>query len=79
MDALRRRCGAAVTPVNEDQPAVIDCLAAMSERALRGCLRHLADADSSLSRNANIELTIETMLIGLSQGRTAVQAGRRAS
>ncbi|MGQ9650963.1 MAG: hypothetical protein ACUVXJ_12710, partial [Phycisphaerae bacterium] len=78
MDALRRRCGAVMVPVNEDQPAVIDCLSGMSERALRGCLKHLADADSSLGRNANIELTIETMFIGLSQGRTLVQAGSRA-
>jgi len=78
MDALRRRCGAAMVPVNEDQPAVIDCLSDMSERALRGCLKHLADADSSLGRNANIELTIEAMFIGLSQGRTLAQAGSRA-
>ncbi|NLE60774.1 MAG: DNA polymerase III subunit [Planctomycetes bacterium] len=78
MDALRRRCGANMAPINEDQPAVVDGLAVMGERALRACLRQLADADANLGRNANIELTIEAMFIGLSQGRTAVQAAGRA-
>lgn len=76
-DALRRRCGADLPVINADQPAVVERLAGMDERTIRDCLRQLSDADANLSRNANIELTLETLFIRLAQkSRASLQSTR---
>ena len=79
LDALRRSTGADVPLTNGDQPEVLDRLAALADGSLRACLRHLSEADTNLSRNANIELTLEAMFIGLSRTRLTAAAGRCAS
>jgi len=78
-DALRSSEGAAVVRINEDQPDVVERLAGMGKRALRGCLKQLADAEANLGRNANIELTLEAMFVGLGRLRLTPQVSRRAS
>ncbi len=78
-DALRRCTGTTIPPVNEDQPEAVGRLAAMGERALRTCLKHLSEADANLGRNAGIELTLETMFIGLARSGLAAPMSRQAS
>ena len=65
-DAQRQATGAAVEIVNADQPTVIDALASsLSSQQLVASMQQIAQADSAIGRNANLELTIETMFIGL--------------
>jgi DNA polymerase III subunit delta' len=78
-DALRRCTGTAIPLVNEDQSETVGRLAPLGEGALRTCMRHLSEADANLGRNASIELTLETMFIGLGRMRSAALMNRRAS
>ncbi|GMV98694.1 MAG: hypothetical protein AMXMBFR83_30420 [Phycisphaerae bacterium] len=65
-DALRRVAGAALPPVNADQPEAVAALAGRFSRdALLGGLRAVAEAESHVARNANIQLAIETLFIRL--------------
>lgn len=66
-DALRQATGADLAPVNSDQPEVISELARLSPAALAGAVRSLSEADANLARNANIELTLESLFIGLAR------------
>ncbi len=77
LDGLRRCTGASVPAINEDQPEVVERLAALGERCVQACLKALAEADTNLGRNANIELTLEAMFIRLAHaGRAAVGVAR---
>jgi hypothetical protein len=80
VDALRRRTGAALPLINEDQPDLVAQLAGShDERALRRMLKCLSVADNNLGRNVNIELTLETMFIGLAGAGSATQPSGRAA
>jgi DNA polymerase III subunit delta' len=80
LDALRRRTGAALPLINEDQPDLVAQLAgAQDERSLRGMLTCLSVADNNLGRNAHAELTLETMFIGLARARSVRQPTGRVS
>jgi DNA polymerase III subunit delta' len=75
LDALRRVSEAGLSLINGDQPAVIDRLAEARDRdTLTAGLRALADAEANLSRNANIDLTLEAMFIALASGRRLTPA-----
>jgi DNA polymerase-3 subunit delta' len=74
LDALRRSTGADVPLINEDQPEVVERLAAIDEQRLQACL---SEADANLGRNANIELTLDAMFIRLARaGRVAAGVAR---
>jgi hypothetical protein len=65
LDALRQATGATIDPINLDQPEIIAGLAVQSPASLTQALRELSEADANLTRNANIELTLESLFIGL--------------
>jgi len=66
VDALRKATGARSSPINADQPGVVDQLAAVqSDRALVSALNHLWQAEANISRNAHVELTLETLFLRL--------------
>jgi DNA polymerase-3 subunit delta' len=73
LDAQRRVTGAAVETINVDQPEIVDALAGVhSPRQLVTALQQIAQADAAIGRNANLELSIESMFVGLAaaaQGR----------
>ncbi len=72
VDALRKATGANLPPINEDQPEVIRKLAAAhTTDSILASLRHLREADANLGRNANIELTLESLFIRLAQANRA--------
>ena len=76
LDAQRRAAGASLPPINAEQPQVVDRLAAGRDAAwLAADLRHIQQADAQLGRNANLDLTIETLFIRLT--RSARSRGRR--
>ncbi len=64
-DALRTKVGLASALTNADQSEVPERLAAGTAEALTAALRHLADAEANLRRNANVDLTVETLFLGL--------------
>ena len=73
-DALRSATGAALTPINADQPKIIQAIAsAHTTDQLQQALRRLSEAEYHLSRNAHIELALETLFIQLTR------AARRAA
>lgn len=75
VDALRRSIGATLTLTNADQSDVVEALLnARSQEGLTSGLRALADAESHLARNANIELTLDSMFISLASGRRMTPA-----
>ena len=76
LDALHRRTGASLPAINGDQPEVIERLTAdRGDHALVGCLREIALADANLGRNANVELTCETLFIRLARNGRRRAAG----
>ncbi len=65
-DALRRKAGRSDPPINADQPAVIDALARRhSARGLTRAIREIVAAESSIDRNANVQLAVETLALRL--------------
>jgi hypothetical protein len=72
-DALRTASGAEGPLINADQPEVVRALADLAPASLLAATRELALADAHLSRNANIDLALETLFIRLA---TATRAPR---
>ncbi|GMU22487.1 MAG: hypothetical protein AMXMBFR13_25730 [Phycisphaerae bacterium] len=68
LDALRRSTGADLPPFNPDQAETVNWLAGEhgSER-LAVAIRELARAESTIGRNANIALALETLFIQLAR------------
>ncbi len=71
-DALRRQSGASLPAINADQPDVVMRLAAWSSETLTRALQTLTAAETSLTRNANMDLTLESLFISLSSHRRLV-------
>jgi len=66
LDALRIQAGSFLTLVNEDQKEVVEALAARcASQPLGRSLRHMGAAEADLARNANLDLTLETLFIRL--------------
>lgn len=76
-DAQRQAAGAAVEQVNGDQPRVIDAIVRTQPPArIIAALQQINQADAAISRNAALELTMETTFIELAHV-AAGQPGRR--
>jgi len=78
-DALQKSAGGAGEPINADQLGTVDRLAGWGCDSLTAAVRHLAEAESCLARNAHVKLTLETLFIRLARlaGRPTEQAGSR--
>jgi DNA polymerase-3 subunit delta' len=69
VDALRATLKSALASIHADQPEVIDALTdARSKQALLRALGEIASAETSLNRNANLDLTFEKLFIRLARG-----------
>jgi DNA polymerase-3 subunit delta' len=67
-DALRQRCSAAAPPVNVDQPRVVEAIVRRhSPRGLTNAIREIVNAESSIDRNANVQLVLESLAIRLAR------------
>lgn len=65
-DALHRSLGTSLTPLHADQSDVIDTLnSAMNDKGLLSALREITSAETSLNRNANLDLTLDKLFIRL--------------
>ena len=71
IDALRRVTGPDLPPINADQPRVIEALTGLGLSGLNRALRELNQADTHLTRNANLTLTLESLFIRLARAREA--------
>lgn len=69
VDALHGHLRAALAPVHADQSEIIRKLeTGLSQEALLRALREIASAETSLNRNANLDLTFEKLFIRLARG-----------
>ncbi len=71
LDALRQATGATLAPINADQGDIVAQLARQSPAALARALGEVSEAEANLVRNANIELTLESLFISLAGAGTA--------
>jgi len=68
LDALRKSAGSDMNLINADQPEIVDGITAtQNTQSIMQSIRRLNQADTNLSRNANITLTLETLFIQLAK------------
>ncbi|UCD29525.1 MAG: DNA polymerase III subunit delta' [Planctomycetota bacterium] len=68
LDALHKITGNQVPLINADQPKMVDRLIKThNSQSIISAMRRLSQAEANLSRNANIELTLEAMFIQLAK------------
>lgn len=78
-DALRVKVGLASDLTNIDQAEVHERLAAGTADALADALHRLADAEANLRRNANVDLTSETLFLGLAAAARGIVGSSASS
>jgi DNA polymerase III gamma/tau subunit len=68
VDALRKTTGNNAPLINADQPKIVEKLAkTQNTSSIVSYLRRIAEAETNLSRNAHIELTLEKLFIQLAK------------
>ncbi|NLX12817.1 MAG: DNA polymerase III subunit delta' [Phycisphaerales bacterium] len=75
LDALRRRVGAVLPAINSDHPEIAEQLAvSRATPALLASLRAITETDTHITRNANIDLALESLFIKLARNSTGQAA-----
>jgi DNA polymerase-3 subunit delta' len=68
LDALRKTAGNNAPLINADQPKIVESInQSQNTNSIVSALKTIADAETNLSRNAHIELTMEKLFIKLAQ------------
>ena len=76
VDALRKTAGNNTPLINADQPKIVDIIAQSQDtNSIVSALHTIADTETNLSRNANIELTLEALFIKLAHVAHKSKAG----